>query len=53
MIVHKFGGTSVGDARRFANVADIVIENHQQANGTVVVVSAMRRQVGGKSENFF
>jgi len=45
MIVHKFGGTSVGDAQRFANVADIVIE-HQDQHGTasaeaVVVVSAM------------
>jgi len=46
MIVHKFGGTSVGDAQRFASVANIVIEHHGQTNGaamgeTVVVVSAM------------
>jgi aspartokinase/homoserine dehydrogenase 1 len=46
MIVHKFGGTSVGDAQRFASVADIVIEHHNRpsnaaAGGTVVVVSAM------------
>jgi aspartokinase/homoserine dehydrogenase 1 len=46
MIVHKFGGTSVGDAQRFASVADIVIERHDKANDatagdTVVVVSAM------------
>jgi len=46
MIVHKFGGTSVGDAQCFANVADIVMERHDQANGAatgeiVVVVSAM------------
>ena len=46
MIVHKFGGTSVGDAQRFASVADILIERHNQTNGaatgeTVVVVSAM------------
>ncbi|MEE9618165.1 MAG: aspartate kinase [Anaerolineae bacterium] len=42
MIVHKFGGTSVGDAERFANVASIVIEHHNKADGeTVVVVSAM------------
>ncbi len=45
MIVHKFGGTSVGDAQRFANVADIVCE-HQNKGGiasgeAVVVVSAM------------
>lgn len=46
MIVHKFGGTSVGDARRFANVTDIVVQHHGSeeiaAPGeTVVVVSAM------------
>jgi aspartokinase/homoserine dehydrogenase 1 len=42
MIVHKFGGTSVGDAERFGNVASIVIEHHNKADGeTVVVVSAM------------
>jgi len=46
MIVHKFGGTSVGDAQRFASVADILIEHHNQTNGAatgeiVVVVSAM------------
>ena len=46
MIVHKFGGTSVGNAQRFGNVADIVIDFQQRANsaapeGTVVVVSAM------------
>ena len=45
MIIHKFGGTSVGNAQRFANVADIVLE-HQDSGGTasgdvVVVVSAM------------
>jgi aspartokinase len=46
MIVHKFGGTSVGDPACFANVADIVVEHYSQASeaalgGTVVVVSAM------------
>jgi aspartokinase/homoserine dehydrogenase 1 len=46
MIVHKFGGTSVGDAQRFASVADILMEHHDQTSGaatggTVVVVSAM------------
>ena len=45
MIVHKFGGTSVGDARCFANVADILIERQNQngavSGGIVVVVSAM------------
>jgi aspartokinase/homoserine dehydrogenase 1 len=46
MIVHKFGGTSVADARCFANVADIIETHHDQAGrpetkDTVVVVSAM------------
>ena len=56
MIVHKFGGTSVGDAQRMANVADIVIQHCRAAGsgaksnapcdsasaaGTVVVVSAL------------
>jgi aspartokinase/homoserine dehydrogenase 1 len=46
VIVHKFGGTSVGDAERFASVADIVLEHHllragTSTDGTVVVVSAM------------
>jgi aspartate kinase len=45
MIIHKFGGTSVGNAERFANVAEILAKYgrstedlHQQS---VVVVSAM------------
>ena len=46
MIVHKFGGTSVGDARRFAGVADILVAHHNRAGNqdpaqTVAVVSAM------------
>jgi aspartokinase/homoserine dehydrogenase 1 len=46
MIVHKFGGTSVGNASRFAAVADIVCEQHRAAletprAGSAVVVSAM------------
>jgi aspartokinase/homoserine dehydrogenase 1 len=45
MIVHKFGGTSVGDARCFGNVADILIGQcggeRGAAQETVVVVSAM------------
>ncbi len=46
MIVHKFGGTSVGDAQGFSNVADIIVERHTKTQGTVpqetvVVVSAM------------
>jgi aspartokinase/homoserine dehydrogenase 1 len=55
MIVNKFGGTSIGDAQRIANVAEILIKQHNQMKdvqsgakaapparqGTVVVVSAM------------
>jgi aspartokinase/homoserine dehydrogenase 1 len=46
VIVHKFGGTSVGDAERFASVADTVLKHHLWGStptpgGTVVVVSAM------------
>jgi aspartokinase/homoserine dehydrogenase 1 len=41
MIVHKFGGTSVGNAERFARVADIVMQHHNRVGESVVVVSAM------------
>lgn len=45
MIVHKFGGTSVGDAGCFANVAEIIAEQFNQTQTalrkSVVVVSAM------------
>ena len=46
MIVHKFGGTSVGNAERFSNVADIIKQHHCQVDGasereSVVVLSAM------------
>lgn len=42
MIVHKFGGTSVGSAERFASAADIILENHQKSSAAVVV-SAMSK----------
>jgi aspartokinase/homoserine dehydrogenase 1 len=41
MIVHKFGGTSVGNAQRFAGVADIVLAHGASSGEMVVVVSAM------------
>ena len=50
MIIHKFGGTSVGNAERISKVADILIKQHSKhpnrgngepPNGTVAVVSAM------------
>ena len=40
LIVQKFGGTSVGDAERIFNVADIVTSTYKQGNDVVVVVSA-------------
>jgi aspartate kinase len=40
MIVHKFGGTSVGDAGRMASVAEIIAAS-QRKGPTAVVVSAM------------
>jgi aspartate kinase len=41
LIVQKFGGTSVGSVERILNVADRVIEEKQNGNDVVVVVSAM------------
>lgn len=53
MIVHKFGGTSVKNAERFANVAEIILTHHRDGEtqlvrarsaglkGSVVAVSAM------------
>lgn len=40
LIVQKFGGTSVKDADRIRNVADIVTKKYQEGNDVVVVVSA-------------
>ncbi|HAE28318.1 MAG TPA: aspartate kinase, partial [Hyphomonas adhaerens] len=39
--VLKFGGTSVGDLDRIANVADIVAARAEQGEQIAVVVSAM------------
>jgi aspartate kinase len=46
MIVHKFGGTSVGNSERFGSVADIIIDSHRKNQApalaeTAIVVSAM------------
>ena len=41
LIVQKFGGTSVGDLERIANVASRVSETKKAGNDVVVVVSAM------------
>jgi aspartate kinase len=40
LIVQKFGGSSVADADRVNNVADIVTRAYRQGNEVVVVVSA-------------
>lgn len=40
LIVQKFGGTSVRDAERIANVADIITSAYQKGNNVVAVVSA-------------
>lgn len=40
LIVQKFGGTSVADAERVFNVANIVTETYDKGNDVVVVVSA-------------
>lgn len=40
-IVMKYGGTSVGNAKRFLNTANIAIDNYRNGNEVVVVVSAM------------
>lgn len=40
LIVQKFGGTSVRDAERINNVADIVTSAYKEGNDVVVVVSA-------------
>ncbi len=40
LIVQKFGGSSVADADRIRNVADIVTETYKKGNNVVVVVSA-------------
>ncbi|WP_102274340.1 aspartate kinase [Cytobacillus massiliigabonensis] len=41
VIVQKFGGTSVGDAKKIQDVASRVITEKERGNNVVVVVSAM------------
>ncbi len=40
LIVQKFGGSSVADAKRIQNVAEIVTDTYKKGNDVVVVVSA-------------
>ncbi|PLX38818.1 MAG: aspartate kinase [Deltaproteobacteria bacterium] len=41
LVVQKYGGTSVGDVERIANVARRVAKRHAEGDNVVVVVSAM------------
>ena len=41
LLVHKFGGTSVGTVERIEQVAEKIIQHRQQGHDVVVVVSAM------------
>ncbi|MCD6190954.1 MAG: aspartate kinase [Sulfurimonas sp.] len=55
LIVQKFGGTSVGDLERIANVASRVSESKKAGNDVVVVVSAMSGETNklvGYAEHF-
>ena len=40
LIVQKFGGSSVANAERIYNVADIITTTYKEGNDVVVVVSA-------------
>ena len=40
LIVQKFGGSSVANAERVFNVANIVTDTYKEGNDVVVVVSA-------------
>jgi len=44
LIVHKYGGTSVGSLERIKNVANRVAKAKRDGNSLVVVVSAMSRR---------
>ncbi len=55
LIVQKFGGTSVGDLERIANVASRVSKTKKAGNDVVVVVSAMSGETNklvGYAEHF-
>ena len=55
LIVQKFGGTSVGDLERIANVAKRVAKTKKEGNDVVVVVSAMSGETNklvGYAEHF-
>ena len=45
LIVQKFGGSSVANAERIYNVADIITTTYKEGNDVVVVVSAQGDKV--------
>ncbi len=47
LVVQKYGGTSVGSIEKIRAVAERVIENYQEGNQMVVVLSAMSGQTDG------
>ena len=55
LVVHKYGGTSVGDLERIENVANRVAKARDKGNDIVVVVSAMSGETNkliGYAEHF-
>ena len=55
LIVHKYGGTSVGDVERIENVTNRVARAREEGNDVVVVVSAMSGETNkliGFAEHF-
>jgi len=55
LVVHKYGGTSVGDLERIENVANRVIRAREEGKDIVVVVSAMSGETNkliGYAEHF-
>ena len=55
LVVHKYGGTSVGDVERIENVTNRVARAKEEGNDVVVVVSAMSGETNkliGFAEHF-
>ena len=55
LVVHKYGGTSVGDVERIENVTNRVARAREEGNDVVVVVSAMSGETNkliGFAEHF-
>ena len=55
LVVHKYGGTSVGDVERIENVTNRVAKARENGNDVVVVVSAMSGETNkliGYAEHF-